>query len=103
MYFDPASIFTSHQKRRCMCSLCSSRPGNDFFNETSIFFLKTLSLEMFAKFFLSLFQLIFLLSGDHFWFTAAVRRCPDSEKKEIKWLLMAAPRIFRVGRAFLLF
>ena len=45
---------------------------------------------------------IFLLSGDDFWCSGIVLKCPDNDKnrKEIKCLLMAVPKIFGIGRAF---
>ena len=55
--------------------------------------------------FFSLLHHIFLLLGDPFWFSWLVPKCLEYNKNQkeikIKWLLMALPKIFRVGWAFL--
>ena len=63
--------------------------------------LKTLYVQISANLLFLRLQLFFLLPIDTS-FSSDVRNCPENGKnrKEIKWLLMASPRIFRVGRAF---
>ena len=75
--------------------LCLQRNKN-FFRSA----LKTFPLGISAKKVFPLLQLIFLLPI-HLRFSWYDRKCLESGKnrKEIKWLLMAAPRIFRVSQA----
>ena len=46
---------------------------------------------------------IFLLPMSDFWCSGTVKKCPENGKnrKEIKWLLIALPKIFRIARGFL--
>ena len=76
-----------------------SRGIKDFFGSV----LKFVPLEIFAWFFYLNMNHIFLLSGNDFWCFGTVRKCPDNSKnrKEINCLLMAVPKIFGIGRAFL--
>ena len=60
-------------------------------------------LEIYPRFFFLQLNHIFLLPLSRFWCSGTVRKDSKNGKnrKEIKWLLMALPKIFRVGRAFL--
>ena len=73
--------------------------NKDFFGSALI----SWPLEVSAWFYFPLLNHIFLLPLCHFWCSGTVQNCPENGKnrKEIKWLLMAPPKIFRVARAFL--
>ena len=66
---------------------------------------KTLSLEVSAKIFFLRLQLTFLLRFNVNFFSSDLWKYPENGKnrKEIKWLLMALPKILRVERPFLFF
>ena len=68
-----------------------------FWNGSKIFSSRDIRLIFFFR-----LNHIFLLPLSHFWCSATVRKGSKNGKnrKEIKWLLIALPKIFRVGRTF---